>query len=130
MTENNIDVLRELTRRLVDMDITHPGAGFVKYDIGEGTCIGLNIRNDGDKSIQEIFLTAGSVFPWHSHDTHETLKAIDTRFEVSIENNDTFILEPGQSHYFPPGSEHTVKALEDGWILGITVPADKAYPVG
>ncbi len=130
MTENNIDILRELTRRLVDMDITHPGAGYVKYDVG-GTCIGLNVFNDGSKSIQEIFSTEGAIFPWHNHDTHETVKVVDAKLEIRIEDSDEpIILEAGMSCYFSPGQKHSVKTLEDGWRICIAVPADKAYPIG
>ena len=132
---NSLDKLTELTNNLEPpLTITalanFPADGAVEYRV-DGTCIGFNLWNESRISVQRCFLSAGAVFPEHTHEhSAEWLIVYAGLLQVQYGEEDMVTVLPGQCVQFSPGQLHTVAAIEDSWMIGVTVPADPGYPTG
>lgn len=134
---NNIRLLEELTKNIPNFDtmIKNKDASQIIYDVN-GTCIGFFIAKERDFSIQKTFITCESEFPTHIHEEVEWLIILNKSGKLKItyankdcEENDV-ILEFSDSYKIQSNVPHNIRALEDTWLLGITIPASKGYPDG
>jgi len=132
---NSLDRLTELTNKLEPpLTITSlakfPADGAVEYRV-DGTCIGFNLWNEARISAQRCFLSAGAIFPEHTHEkSSEWLIVYVGSLHVKYGDEDWRTVSPGECAQFAPGQLHAVKATEDTWMIGVTVPADPGYPTG
>ena len=132
---NSLDKLAELTQKLeppltASSLASFPVDGAVEYRV-DGTCIGFNLWNESHISVQRCFLSAGAVFPEHVHEySAEWLIVYSGLLQVQYGKEDMVTVLPGQCAQFAPGQLHTVAAIEDSWVVGVTVPADSSYPAG
>ena len=108
-------------------DIAHHAPGFVQYDMQEGTCLGFALLSEPGIGVQKSFMSSGSIFGEHQHDSVEWLIVYDGHLEVELEDKLTD-LEPGGSVRIPEQTWHTVRALRDTWLIGVTVPMEAGYP--
>jgi quercetin dioxygenase-like cupin family protein len=99
----------------------------VEYTI-EGTCLGRGLWNGPYSAVQRAFMSAGSVFPLHVHDCHEHLVVAKGAIVIFYQDQKNVAVGTGYGIHIPIGTAHGVKALEDTWVIGITVPPDRGYP--
>ncbi len=133
---NSLDRLTELTNCLeppltVAALASFPADGAVEYRI-DGTCIGFNLWNENRISVQRCFLSSGAVFPEHSHKkSAEWLIVYTGMLRIRYGDDvDVMTVSPGECSQLAVGQLHTVEALEDTWMIAVTVPADPGYPTG
>lgn len=127
-TMDNIRRLETLVNELPDLsEIVQSARGKrVEYGV-EGECVGYGLLNEPEIAVQRAFLTKGTIFPPHAHDTKELLIVYIGRLNVMCDSK-VVELSPGGHYYFPHNAVHSVEALEDTWVIGITIPADGGYP--
>ena len=127
----NLMVLREITPILTKfVQDSDKSSDMINYDIDEGTALGFGVFNDGNIAIQRAFMSKDGVFPIHKHEELEILIVYSGKLEVSFhETKDKLIKAPGIV-YFNPGEVHCVRALEDSWMIGLTIPTAEGYPDG
>lgn len=118
----NLKRLKELVE-----SVTPHGPYCVEYKIDRGTCLGTGLLKKPDVSVQDAFMSKGSLFSIHQHESIEILTVYRGRLRVGTSDNDSF-LSAGQTLSLPRGVLHEVEAIEDTWMIGITVPAEKGYP--
>ena len=124
-----IDKLRELTTLLHSFVRYDSGKGSViEYDTSCGTVIGFGLYKSEEVGIQRAFLLFGAILPRHRHDQTEILIPYTGTLKVTIDG-ETKLYRPGEVCILPPNIPHTAEAVEDTYVVGVTVPADKmGYP--
>lgn len=120
----SLEVLRGLTRALTLKDFVRGrGTDWVRYEMLRGTCIGVSLLHERAIAVQKTFMSKYSVFPLHLHEEIEILVI----YEGGIETLGK-VFKAGDIARIENGEEHTVTALEDTWMVAITIPASSAYP--
>jgi quercetin dioxygenase-like cupin family protein len=124
---HSLDKLRELTEKLPPLsDLVRESrcVDVVEYDTGCGASFGFNVWNEPRIAVQRCFMTAGCVFTRHSHEGHEWVIV----YSGSLRLDGSTLLSSGDYVHFLPGEEHSPIAVEDCWMLCITIPAEEGYP--
>lgn len=120
----NLEVLRSLTHALPLQDLVRGrGVDWVRYEMEKGTCIGIGLLHERAIAVQKAFMSQGSVFPMHLHGEVEILIIYEGKIETKGK-----VFGRGDIARIENGEEHTITALEDTWMVAITIPASSAYP--
>lgn len=132
---NPIETLRELTKvlpqvpALVDM-IHNPGnvRSYVEYEVEDGTSIGFGLLNQKEVAVQKLFLSKGTNFPSHKHDEEKEIGIVfQGKLSVTI-NGESRILGVGDVVQFDKNCCHSGKAIEDTWLIAVSIPRIEGYP--
>lgn len=124
MSGTNLELLRELTHQLTLQDVVRKrDSDWVRYDTEAGNCLGICLLHERTVAVQKAFMSRDTVFPTHVHGEVEFIIV----YEGCLQMNDKEYRVAEVIH-IPNGQEHTVKALEDTWMIAITIPASSAYP--
>lgn len=135
----SLNILEELTKEiktpptLKDHEVNRRGC-IIEYEGDKGTVLGFGLLNKATVAVQDVFSSKGSLFCQHSHVVREWFILYKGKYKVIIfdDSGDTVIFEkvlaPGDSIYIDPHRLHSCEALEDSWMLAVTVPADEDYP--
>ena len=106
----------------------------IAYDVEHGQCIGIGLWKTGQVGVQVCTMSKGTVFPEHIHGFPvqvEHLHIFEGSVRVTyIEDGEQKIINKNESVSFGKHVAHKVEALEDTELIGITMPADEAYPDG
>lgn len=124
--------LAQLTEELPSLDelVRSSSNDLVEYETENGTILGINLYSSPAIGVQRLFMSRGSELPMHQNpDQREWFIIYKGVLEVRYDSH-TATLGIGDSVYFDPGSPHSAKALEDTWMLGVTVPRAKGYADG
>jgi quercetin dioxygenase-like cupin family protein len=84
---------------------------------------------DSSVAVQRSFLRAGTTFAPHVHEATEIVVVISGTFSSTAAFLSAVTPVAGVV-VFQPGVSHSHVAETDCWVIGITIPADKAYPNG
>jgi len=127
--KDNLDRLDEIskTMNLISKDISD---GYVKFECEGGDCETWHIFNDTNQiSILKAHLPKGCKFPVHPHlDSNEIIVIYRGQISVKIDD-EVHILSVGESYFIPKNKLHEHYAIEDSWVIGITIPSDISYPI-
>lgn len=130
--------LEELIPLLSDLTISN--SPDTEYDVGDiGTCFGFYIYQNDKIAVQRAFMSKGTMFPNHTHDEKEYVVVYMGKIKVLTKNKrhlsgaeskklDYPILGVGDGIFFKQGEPHSVEALEDSWLICMTIPPGKGYP--
>ena len=99
----------------------------VEYAMDSGVCFGIGALNQDDVAVQKSFISQGAKFPHHDHKEVEILAVFKGEIQVSTNSCDK-TLGVGDVIKISPEEEHSVNALSDAWIIGITIPRSEGYP--
>jgi len=121
--EKLTEILPSLTGQIIN---THPG--FTEYDATEGTSLVWGLLKEKCIAVQMSFISKGSLFRSHVHQGNEYMIVYKGALQFTIDDDQRSITYPGQCQFIPSGQRHECEALEDTWMVGITVPADAGYP--
>jgi len=135
----HIKKLEEIIPKL--NDLTMSNSPNVEYMVDNGTSFGFNLYNIPEIAVMRVFMSKDTSFPKHNHDEIEYLlvykgslkvhideKPVHANVDgVSVYDND-FILNVSDGCFLPRGVSHSGEALEDSWLLCITIPSGKGYP--
>jgi len=135
---DNMKKLKELTHTLQPLPLLVKSEEMdrIDYNIYDGISFALNLMNQRNVAVSNCFISKGAMFPKHDHQETELLIVYDGSLYVEICNdvNDTCYfkntINVGEVVYFEAGEKHIIKALEDTWMIAITVPAAEGYPSG
>jgi quercetin dioxygenase-like cupin family protein len=119
--KNGIPHLEELIREVADSQVS--------YRMEDGSCLGYKLwHEEGELGAgQRAWLQAGAIFPEHAHSQKEMLIGLTGAFEA-VTPNETKILCQFDTIIFEPNIPHHVHGIADAWMVGIIIPASKAYP--
>lgn len=135
-TEVTIDVdalqkLELLTHELPPLQYLtqRVGTAWVEYSVRNGYCLGLGLYKNEEAAVQRSIMTAGTVFPQHRHpDAIEILIVTHGSLTIFENAQEKRTISIGELHSFARGIPHSIQALEDTRLIGITVPAGEGYP--
>ncbi len=120
MPKSYVPLLRELSRKLKH----HPGV--VHYPNESGPTTGFSLKNTGHVAVMDANVPAATEFPDHRHDSAEVM--VVYRGEIRIKVSDTWhTLRVGDHISIPAGVKHRAVAVDDTWLIAITIPADEGY---
>jgi len=127
---DSLSKLEALTKELTLGRLSQKkGTAWVEYEVTDGYCLGIGLYHNAESAVQRSIMTAGTVFPRHWHlDATEILIITHGTLEIREDNKEPFTIGVGELHQFAKGIPHSVVALEDTRLLGITVPAGDGYP--
>lgn len=100
---------------------------YIEYAVEKGTAIGFAILYKDEISGQEAFMSKGTLFPFHIHDALEILIPYEGKLLVR-KGDEEIEVNVGDTITFKQGESHCVTALEDTWMVGITIPSSDGYP--
>lgn len=129
----NLDRLRELTPRLPSIpkleqfkEILEKDA-CVEYKMDLGTSFAYNLFKGPGVSVARVFISSGGKFPLHKHDETEAI-IVYYGSVLAVHNEKRFRMKPGDMVFVLPNEEHKFTALEDTWMIAVTVPHSKDLP--
>ena len=128
--ESNLAKLRKLTAELPVLGPSNfkpHGIDKIDYQVQGGNCVGEALLNEKEVAVQRVCMTAGTVFPEHSHHEFEVVVIISGEalhitpgMESKIAKDDVYTSRPGELHKFV--------AITDCTLIAITIPASEGYP--
>ena len=101
----------------------------LEYDVEGGTAIAFGLWKNGKAAVARTFLSAGVLFPAHSHNEKEFVVVFSGHMEMTV-GGKTFSLLPGDATQINAGQTHSANAIEDTWLIAVTVPCAEGYPEG
>lgn len=123
--------LEELTRSLPSITETVM-AGVREYLSPDGSVMsGVRVyRDPHDKiAVQRTFCPAGSYLEQHQHDRSvEILVVYVGLLKIKYPDGRKRDLGPGDCVRFEVGAPHEAHAVENTWLIGLTIPADEGFP--
>lgn len=123
--------LEQLTETLPDLSDLVAGKsrmGYIEYKTKTGTAIGWSLLNIPEVAVQRHFISKGTEFEGHTHPSNEWVIVTRGTLQFTIDHEQCSITHVGQCQFLPADSFHSCVALEDTWLIGITVPAAEGYP--
>ena len=132
---NSINKLKTLTEelpaipKLADL-VSNPGnfRSYIEYEAGEGTIIGFGLLNQQEVGVQKLFLSKGATFPVHSHECEKEWAII---FSGAIKVNVGKVFKTyrtGDCIEVDCALSHSGVALEDTWLITVSIPRIDGYP--
>ena len=121
-----IQALEELERKL-DKESRE-----VTWSFGQKVSARTIETREGSYSVAKVFMPSGAEFPQHIHGETEWLLVTEGRAIHHAERTETEVavakeLGRGGCAKIDPGRAHRMEALEDTWILAITIPDSEAF---
>jgi len=128
---DNLEKLRELTKNLPPVpkleDFKSEQEKSTEYMLEVGTCISYNLLSRSEASVALTFISSGGKFPEHQHSEKEFAVIISGSMIV-YKGDKKETLGVGGCMVFNEGQSHRVRALEDVWLIAVTVPQSKDFP--
>lgn len=126
---DNLKKLEELTARLPNLVDAFGSGSIVVYKAEEGAqAIGISLWKEKAVAAQRCFMAAGSKLAIHCHDEEtEFLIVYRGHLMVTMDGKDIH-LKPTDVLRIAPPDPHSATAMEDTWVLAVTVPAAEGYP--
>lgn len=127
--------LKELTKVLPPVPhlsemIHNPGGtrSYIEYNVNGGTCIGFGLLNQEQIAVQKIFISSGTEFPLHTHEIEKEFGIIYSGLLKVFVEDEEYIVNPGECIEFCCNQKHKVIALDDTWLIAVSIPAIDGYP--
>jgi len=129
----SIDELKLLTETLPPIpnlaDFTSDKGGHcAQYEVENGTSFGFNLLNQKEVGVQRLFLSKGGEFPIHAHESEKEWGIIysgSIKFQIEDEE---YIMSVGDSVEIAKTHNHGAIALEDTWLIAVSIPRISGYP--
>lgn len=89
-----------------------------------------SLKKNKSVGVVDSIVPDGDTFPRHDHDVHEWLIPYKGKMQVDV-GGDIFTVGPKEKMryiVFAPGSPHSITAVGDVGLIGVTVPSDAGYP--
>jgi quercetin dioxygenase-like cupin family protein len=90
----------------------------VQYDNGEGIAAGLKLLHTPKVTVQTLHVPVGQEFKPHAQGRRNYIIIFQGSVIVGEEPK-----SEGELVVIPPDTEKVIKAVDDCWIIGVTVPA-------
>ena len=123
--------LEELTKTLPDLSDLVAGKsrmGYTEYATETGTAIGWSLLNIPEVAVQRHFISKDTEFEGHTHPANEWVIVTKGMLQFTVGYGWRDTIRVGQCQFLPADCFHSCVALEDTWLVAITVPAAEGYP--
>ena len=125
----HIEKMRKTAEKIKQLEnlVLERTGDVIEYNVTVGRCIGHGLFNVNNIAVQQVTITSGTIFPIHSHPEKEFLFVYKGSIRYKYSGQEK-ICNANNSIYFEPWQDHTCEALEDSYLIAITVPASEGYP--
>jgi len=132
MKSDTLNKLRELTKELPVLSnlVSERYKAGISYSMSTGICSGEELFYNQSLAIQRAFMNKGAIFPLHLHNQNEWIIVSNGKLIDRNENGIVTELEVGDGIRVRKGESHSIEAIEDTWLIGITIPSSEGYPHG
>jgi len=120
-----IETLRRLTEELPELGVRFMGGGTVEYE--GSSMVGSSLYKNGRVAVQRAYMPKGDCLDVHCHAEKEWLIVYSGVLVVTIDE-EQHSLSVGDSIVIEPKTAHSCSALDNTWVIGITIPASPEYP--
>jgi len=131
---NSIETLKILTEELPPIPTlssfeTNIEKGYSEYVVEEGLSFGHSLYNRPEVAVMRMFVSKGTKWPNHVHDNEtEWLMVYKGSIKVRCDNEEDVTLVPGSAIEFCKNKNHYGEALEDTWLIAVSIPRVDGYP--
>jgi len=125
--------LRKLTNSLPTLiSISERGENsWREYKVEKGYSVAYCLLDTPTISVCRNYFSPGTVFLPHVHENKvEYLICYEGRYKVTGRKTGDVVIEKGGSVKLEAGELHGGEALEQTWLLAITIPPDEGFPHG
>ncbi len=126
----NIQKLQQLTDELPSLSkfIKAEHEEYIEYKSeGDGTFMGFGLYTNSDVSVQRVFLSKGTIVSEHTHKEREWGMVYKGKVLVRYRGEE-HEYDVGSCLFCEVGESHSGIALEDTWVMFVTIPAGEGYP--
>lgn len=130
MDEKNFNELCELTEKVPFLGsiVTSNKDNFVEYKVRNGTCFGIGIFSSLPQiNVMKAFMSKDTILENHQHDEREWIIVYNGHLIFYKSDNTQKSCQKGEYAFFEIGEQHRVEAVEDTWMIAITIPASEGY---
>lgn len=99
-----------------------------EYALDVGTCISWGLLSRKEASVAMTFISSGGKTPEGKVKEREYIVVISGSAIITRGNKKTTLMK-GDCMVFQPGEPHQTRALEDVWIIAVTIPFSKDFPL-
>ena len=122
------DNLKELEEIVNKLNVLDAHNNEVIYESkNDGTIIGLGLFKDKYIAVQRAFISKGTISTLHDHKETEYLIVYKGKVEMEVSGL-TYVLGVEDRIRIKSHLPHTCEALEDTWLIAITIPASEEFP--
>ena len=100
----------------------------VEYSTLYGEIFGMSLFNNNKVAVQRTFMEKDSVINFHTHPCIEVMIVYEGELKILKKDGEEIILQLGDSIHLDVDEAHAGEALNDTWLIAVTVPADPGYP--
>jgi mannose-6-phosphate isomerase-like protein (cupin superfamily) len=128
---DNLEKLKRITKELPVLSniIKERYKSSVAYAMVNGICTGEELFYCQSVAVQRSFLSKGAKFPIHLHNQVEWL-IVSSGYIINDTEGEITHIKDSEGIKIERGKSHCVEAVEDTWLIGITIPASEGYPHG
>lgn len=125
-----LERLCSMVQKLPDL-VSSRQPGMVTYCMADGkAAFGVKLLRQDFVAVQNVFMPAG-VFPRHSHAEREWVMLYCGKLRLIMDDdNKDRVLTPGDGAFLESNTAHSLEALENSWMICVTIPAGEGYPNG
>lgn len=124
----HLSKIRELSERIQLSDLSEEA--FIEDGLpGPAENILVDLYQNHQIAVARLFIRSGLSLEGCAHYKWEMLIVYSGSVCVQEDNNER-ILKASDHYYSISGIAHTVKAMEDSWLLVVTIPPSKMYSQG
>ena len=126
-----LEKLTEMTDnlpRVINFDdfVTFVEDDYIEYNVENGRCFGIVLLSRESVAVTKIFISKGSLFPLNKAGISTSVTVFRGKINIRVNGSDT-ILEAGGVLHIPCDKEFGAVAIEDTWIIHISVPRRGGY---
>jgi quercetin dioxygenase-like cupin family protein len=127
---NGLRELRQMTNDLPGLQalVLQKSESVIEYECEDGVCIGIGLFKSKDVAIQRTFLSKGAVFPEHKHVNEVEFLLIYTGALEVRKLGKLDHISTVECVKFKKSEMHSLMALENTWMISITIPGSDDYP--
>ena len=130
--EDSLEKLKEITNnlpRVVSFDdfVNFVDDEYIEYNVEHGRCFGLVLLSKKSVAVTRIFLEKDTIFPLNSAGVVTGLTVFRGKLDVHITGREKEVLSEGDSMSVPKEDEFGAIAVEDTWVITISVPRRGDY---
>jgi quercetin dioxygenase-like cupin family protein len=131
--ESSLPALRALTETLPTLTslTERKNCKWKEYFVASGYNVNFSVMDEKNISVCRGFFAKNTMFPPHQHQgIVEYLICFEGKYKVTGLSTGDLVLEKGDCAKIASGELHGGEALEQTWLLAITIPPDEGFPHG
>lgn len=125
---DNIEKLRDITKELNnrDFDVSFNALTTIRInsDSKKGSIIISRLYSQPFVDVSLVLMTTGAMLREHQHNVKQTIHVTEGALKITIDDNETQDMIPGDVKIIEKCENHKLEATEDTWMIMVNMPSD------